>query len=169
MQEGESCAELATREAQSLMINQMMAGWMANYLTRLLVSRDLDIYATYIDLVTGSARSMAIEEGTGPMTIDGALRRIERGDATVADAEELRQALAVKTVQVEALRMELDEARREVQSWRDLLYTLRERSKDYVAQRTETSLYAMIEVQREADRKLLAAAGEDAEGAVKSA
>lgn len=103
------------------------------------------------------------------MTIDGALRRIERGDATVADAEELRQALAVKTVQVEALRMELDEARREVQSWRDLLYTLRERSKDYVAQRTETSLYAMIEVQREADRKLLAAAGEDAEGAVKSA
>lgn len=63
MQEGESCAELATREAQSLMINQMMAGWMANYLTRLLVSRDLDVYATYIDLVTGSARSMAIEEG----------------------------------------------------------------------------------------------------------
>lgn len=103
------------------------------------------------------------------MTIDGALRRIERGDATVADAEELRQALAVKTVQVEALRMELDEARREVQGWRELLYTLRERSKDYVSQRTETSLYAMIEVQREADRKLLMAVGEEAESAVKSA
>lgn len=103
------------------------------------------------------------------MTIDGALRRVEQGDATVADAEELRQALAVKTVQVEALRMELDEARREVQSWRDLLYTLRERSKDYVAQRTETSLYAMIEVQREADQKLLMAVGEEAESAVKSA
>ena len=100
------------------------------------------------------------------MTIDGALRRVERGDATVADAEELRQALAVKTVQVEALRMELDEARRDAQGWRELLYTLRERSKDYVAQRTETSLYAMIEMQREADRKLLMAVGEEAESAV---
>ena len=103
------------------------------------------------------------------MTIDGALRRIERGDATTADAEELRQALAVKTVQVEALRMELDEARREVQSWRELMYTLRERSKDYVSQRTETSLYAMIEVQREVDCKLLMAVGKEAESAVKSA
>jgi len=99
--------------------------------------------------------------------IDAALKRVEMGDATVADAEELRQALAVKTVQVEALRMELDEARRETQAWRELLYTLRERSKDYVANRTETSLYAMVEVQREADRKLLVAAGEEAESAVK--
>lgn len=99
--------------------------------------------------------------------IDAALKRVETGDATVADAEELRQALAVKTVQVESLRMELDEALREAQSWRELLYTLRERSKDYVAQRTETSLYAMIEVQREADRKLLVAAGEEAANAVK--
>jgi len=99
--------------------------------------------------------------------IDAALKRVETGDATVADAEELRQALAVKTVQVESLRMELDEALREVQSWRELLYTLRERSKDYVAQRTESSLYAMIEVQREADRKLLIAAGEEVANAVK--
>ncbi|MCK9629259.1 MAG: PRTRC system ThiF family protein [Bacteroidales bacterium] len=62
---GESCAELALRDAQSLMINQMMAGWMANYLTRLLVSRDLDVQATYIDLVTGAARSVAITEEAG--------------------------------------------------------------------------------------------------------
>lgn len=103
------------------------------------------------------------------MNIDDVLRRVETGECTASDAEELRQALAVKTVQLEALRQELDEARREVQSWRDLLYTLRERSKDYVAQRTETSLYAMIEVQREADRKLLMAVGEEAESAVKSA
>lgn len=102
------------------------------------------------------------------MTIDNALRRVERGDATVADAEELRQALAIKAVQVEALRMELVEARRDVREWRELMYTLRERSKDYVANRTEASLYAMIEVQREADRKLLMATGEEAESAVKS-
>jgi len=102
------------------------------------------------------------------MTIDAALRRVEMGDATAADAEELRQALAVKTVQIESLRQELGEAQRDVQTWRELLYTLRERSKDYVANRTEASLYAMIEVQREADRKLLVAAGEEAESAVKS-
>lgn len=99
--------------------------------------------------------------------IDAALKRVETRSATMADAEVLRQALAVKTVQVEALRMEMDEARREAQSWRELLYTLRERSKDYVAQRTESSLYAMVEVQREVDRKLLMAAGEAAENAVK--
>jgi wobble nucleotide-excising tRNase len=101
--------------------------------------------------------------------IDPALKRVERGDATVADAEELRQALAIKSVQVEALRMELVEAQRDVREWRELMYTLRERSKDYVANRTKASLYAMIEVQREADRRLLVATGEEAECAVKSA
>lgn len=59
----ESCAELAARDAQSLMINQLVAGWVADYLARLLVSKDLDIRATYLDLLTGSARSVAIEKG----------------------------------------------------------------------------------------------------------
>ncbi|MBN2003946.1 MAG: PRTRC system ThiF family protein [Anaerolineae bacterium] len=57
---GESCAELAARDVQSLMVNQAAAGWAASYVYRLLVSRDLDVYATYFDLVAGSARSLAI-------------------------------------------------------------------------------------------------------------
>jgi len=60
MTNGESCAELALRDAQSLMVNQMAAGWAASYVYRLLVGKDLDVYATYFDLVTGSARSLPI-------------------------------------------------------------------------------------------------------------
>lgn len=59
----ESCAELVQADVQSLMINQAMAGWAAIYVARLVLSRDLDIYATYSDLVTGSARSLPILEG----------------------------------------------------------------------------------------------------------
>ena len=58
--EGESCAELAIRDAQSLMVNQMTAGWAASYVYRMLIGKDLDVYATYFDLVTGSARSVGI-------------------------------------------------------------------------------------------------------------
>lgn len=52
-----SCADLALADAQGLMVNQAVAGWMAVYVSRLLVSRDLDLMATYFDLVSGSARS----------------------------------------------------------------------------------------------------------------
>lgn len=55
-----SCAELAAANIQSLMINQAVAGWMATYIARLLISRDLDIMATYINLAAGSARSVGI-------------------------------------------------------------------------------------------------------------
>jgi PRTRC genetic system ThiF family protein len=58
--EAESCAELALVDAQSLMINQAVATYAAQYLYRLVITRDLDIYATYIDLMTGSARSLGI-------------------------------------------------------------------------------------------------------------
>jgi PRTRC genetic system ThiF family protein len=58
----ESCADLALREAQGLMINQMIAAWAAQYIYRLVLARDLDIYATYVDLVAGSARSLPIEQ-----------------------------------------------------------------------------------------------------------
>lgn len=57
---GVSCAELALADVQSLMVNQAVAGWMASYVSRLLLSHDLDVYATYFDLVSGSARSMGI-------------------------------------------------------------------------------------------------------------
>lgn len=56
----ESCAELALRDAQSLMINQMMAGIAAGYVSRLVLSRDLDVYATYVDLATLGMRSLGI-------------------------------------------------------------------------------------------------------------
>lgn len=70
---GESCAELAMRDAQSLMVNQACAGWIGVYLSRMLISRDLDIMATYFDLGTGSARSEPIT-GTPPEAPDqGAL------------------------------------------------------------------------------------------------
>jgi PRTRC genetic system ThiF family protein len=58
---GLSCAELAAVDAQSLMINQAIAGWMAVYLSRMLITHDLDIMATYVDLVSGSVRSVPIE------------------------------------------------------------------------------------------------------------
>jgi len=60
--QAESCAELALRDAQSLMVNQAVATFAAQYVYRLLVTRDLDVYATYFDLVSGSARSVGIVE-----------------------------------------------------------------------------------------------------------
>jgi PRTRC genetic system ThiF family protein len=56
----QSCADLALADAQSLMINQAVATYAAQYVYRLILNRDLDIYATYIDLVAGSARSLPI-------------------------------------------------------------------------------------------------------------
>ena len=58
----ESCAELVLTDVQSLMINQAIAGWLATYVSRLLVSRDLNAYATYLDLSSGSTRSVFITE-----------------------------------------------------------------------------------------------------------
>jgi PRTRC genetic system ThiF family protein len=57
-----SCADLLVRDAQNLMINQVMAGWMANYLYRLVLARDLDLMRTEIDL-GGTARSDRIRGG----------------------------------------------------------------------------------------------------------
>jgi PRTRC genetic system ThiF family protein len=53
-----SCAD---NDAQSLMINQAMATCAALYLHRMIVVQDLDIYATYVDLPSGSMRSEPIE------------------------------------------------------------------------------------------------------------
>jgi PRTRC genetic system ThiF family protein len=55
-----SCAELLAAEVQSLMINQAMAGWVSVYAYRLILARDLDIMATYVNLSAGSVRSVAI-------------------------------------------------------------------------------------------------------------
>lgn len=58
--DGLSCAELLALNMQSLMINQAMAGWIGVYASRLLLSRDLDIYQTWVDLRSGTARSEAV-------------------------------------------------------------------------------------------------------------
>jgi len=55
-----SCAELALMDSQSLMVNQAVAGWAAQYVYRMVLARDLDVSATYVDLVAGSARSVPI-------------------------------------------------------------------------------------------------------------
>lgn len=58
------CTELLAAGAQSLMINQAIAGLAAAYIARLILGR-LDIYASYIDLATGSMRSLPITGGAG--------------------------------------------------------------------------------------------------------
>ena len=56
----QSCAALLAAETQSLMINQAMGGWLGLYAYRLLLGRDLDIQATYIDLAGGTVRSVPV-------------------------------------------------------------------------------------------------------------
>jgi len=58
--DGLSCAELALMDSQSLMVNQAVAGWAAQYVYRMVLARDLDLSATYFDLVAGSTRSVPI-------------------------------------------------------------------------------------------------------------
>jgi PRTRC genetic system ThiF family protein len=55
-----SCADLALQDSQGLAINQRIAAEASDYLVRLLITKDLQKYATYIDLASGSARSKYI-------------------------------------------------------------------------------------------------------------
>ena len=57
---GLSCAEMALRDNQGLAINQRVAAEAADYLVRLLITKDLQKMATYLDLASGSARSVYI-------------------------------------------------------------------------------------------------------------
>lgn len=57
-----SCADLALLDSQSLSINQRIAAEAGDYLVRMLLTRDLQKYATYLDLGSGSARSEYITE-----------------------------------------------------------------------------------------------------------
>ena len=61
---GLSCAELAMRDSQGMAINQRMAAEAADYLARLLITRNLKKMATYIDLDSGVSRSFYIREQT---------------------------------------------------------------------------------------------------------
>jgi PRTRC genetic system ThiF family protein len=55
-----SCAEMQQEESQGLSINQRMAAEAADYLVRMLVTKDLKKYATYLDLESGTTRSKYI-------------------------------------------------------------------------------------------------------------
>jgi PRTRC genetic system ThiF family protein len=55
-----SCAEMALADSQGLAINARMAAEAADYLVRMLVTKDLRKWGTYIDLASGSARSKYI-------------------------------------------------------------------------------------------------------------
>ncbi len=61
-----SCAEMMLRDSQGMAINQRMAAEAADYLVRLLVTRDLRKYATFIDLASGTARSEYISPNPDP-------------------------------------------------------------------------------------------------------
>ena len=63
-----SCADLALLDSQSLSINQRIAAEAGDFLVRMLVTRDLQRMAAFIDLAAGSARSVYITEEN----IDGA-------------------------------------------------------------------------------------------------
>lgn len=53
-----SCAEQAAANAQSLMVNQNIAAIAADYMLRLLVVGDLKKFATYVDLPSGTCKSL---------------------------------------------------------------------------------------------------------------
>ncbi len=59
---GLSCAEMALQDSQGLAINQRMAAEAADYLVRMLVTKDLRKFATYIDLESGTTQSKYITE-----------------------------------------------------------------------------------------------------------
>lgn len=58
-----SCAEMALQDSQGMAINQRMAAEAADYLVRMLITKDLKKYATYIDLESGSCQSKYINSG----------------------------------------------------------------------------------------------------------
>lgn len=57
-----SCAELALSDPQSLTINNVIAAIAADYMCRLLITRDLNRFATYIDLECGFMKHCYITE-----------------------------------------------------------------------------------------------------------
>jgi hypothetical protein len=54
---------MAMADSQGLSINQRVAAEAADYLVRMLITKDLKKYATYMDLESGTARSKYISRG----------------------------------------------------------------------------------------------------------
>lgn len=55
-----SCADMAMRDSQGLAINQRIAAEASDYLVRMLITKDLSKYATYVDLASGTTKSKYI-------------------------------------------------------------------------------------------------------------
>lgn len=89
-----SCADLLAQEVQSLMINQAMAGWVSVYAYRLILARDLDVQATYVNLTAGSVRSLAITGEVGKIEVKeeevGPAGRVYALDWDAAELLEIR-------------------------------------------------------------------------------
>ncbi len=65
-----ACADDALANVQGLMVNETVASFAAHYLYRLIISRNLDTWATYVNLQAGNARSEYVEAvETGPTTL----------------------------------------------------------------------------------------------------
>jgi PRTRC genetic system ThiF family protein len=58
-----SCADMALSDSQGMAINQRIAAEASDYLVRMLLTKDLRKYATYIDLESGTTRSKYIHPG----------------------------------------------------------------------------------------------------------
>jgi PRTRC genetic system ThiF family protein len=61
-QQNESCAEMALAETQSLMVNRMAAAIAANYISCLVLERQILTMATYFNLDPPTARSLLVTE-----------------------------------------------------------------------------------------------------------
>lgn len=57
-----SCADMAMQDSQGLVINQAVAATAGDFLVRMLLTQDLTRSATYLDLASGSARSVYITD-----------------------------------------------------------------------------------------------------------
>jgi len=57
---GVSCADLTLLDVQGLMTNRAMATFVSQYLYRLVVTRTLDIFMTFVDLNSGNVSSLPI-------------------------------------------------------------------------------------------------------------
>lgn len=57
-----SCADMAMQDSQGMAINQRIAAEAADYLVRMLITKDLRKMATYLDLESGSTRSKYITD-----------------------------------------------------------------------------------------------------------
>lgn len=88
-----SCAELLALNVQSLMINQAMAGWIGVYASRLLLSRDLDVCQTWVNLRSGLVRSEPISDAAVQVVPASPVEMAAEGEAVAGECPQCGGAL----------------------------------------------------------------------------